>query len=208
MLQRVEAKIGELGRLRMAENAEHATFVVEVVVQHSVWINHFDRSVRSSELAQASRQSETPLRITVCAFHSMRNSPPRVTCPISCAATGYCLAIASTWAIEPCATDTTARAPRSPNSAASAGSRAARVTRAERPWLAKQHSARVVARPPSLTSCAERIAPSAASAARHSMSRFSAAMSMAGGAPATMPADTLAYADEESSLTSSISLTA
>src|SRR5216684_3384869 len=208
MLQRVQAKVSELGCLGMAEDAEHTAFVVEVVVEHPVWINHFDRSVRSSELAQASRKSETPLRITACAFHSMRNSPPRVTCPISCAATRYCLAIASTRAIEPCATDTTARAPRSPNSAASAGSRAARVTRAERPSLAKQHSARVVARPPSLTSCAERIAPSAASAARHSMSRFSAVISMAGGAPATMPAITLAYADEESSLASSISLTA
>src|SRR5260370_27085337 len=202
MLQRVEAEIGELGRLGMAEDSEHTTFVVEVVVEPSVRINHFDRSVFSSELAQASRRSETPLRITACAFHSMRNSPPRVTCPISCAATWYCLAIGSTRAIEPCATDTTARAPRSPNRAASAGSQAARVTRPERPWLAKQHSARAVARPPSLTSCAERIAPSAASAARHSMRRLSAVISMAGGAPARLPPTALAHSGDESTLTS------
>ena len=35
MLQRVEAEIGKVRRFGMAENAEHATVVVEVVVENS-----------------------------------------------------------------------------------------------------------------------------------------------------------------------------
>src|SRR5216683_2817785 len=64
---------------------------------------------------------------------------------------------------------------------------------------AKQDSARVTARPPSEMSWADWTAPAAARATRQSWRRFSAARSMAGGSPATMPAIVLEYSEEENS---------
>ena len=65
--------------------------------------------------------------------------------------------------------------------------RCARGAHPPKPSLAKQDSASVTAMPPSLMSCADRIAFSLASFTRQSINRFSAARSIAGGAPATMP---------------------
>ena len=56
MLQCVKTEIGELGRLGMAEYAEDAAFVVEVVVEKDVRRGHGMCSARTSELAQASRR--------------------------------------------------------------------------------------------------------------------------------------------------------
>ena len=117
------------------------------------------------------------------------------TVPILRALTLHCAAIAFTRASEAGETDTTARAPRSPKSAYSAGifsvatlaALAPSCTFAESPSLSKHDSASVTAIPPSLASCAERTAFSLASCTRHSISRFSAARSIAGGAPATIP---------------------
>ena len=53
--------------------------------------------------------------------------------------------------------------------------------------LSKHDSASVTASPPSLMSCAEKRAFAFASFTRQSISRFSAARSIAGGAPATKP---------------------
>ena len=145
----------------------------------------------------------------------MRKASPRVTLPISRAATPYCLAVSRRRASEEGFTDTTARAPRSPNAATSVGNEASSsltiapsrgaaccapteedaATGAD----AKQDSARVTARPPSLTSWAVCTAPSAANATRQSMRRFSAARSMAEGSPETMAAIVLEYSLEENS---------
>src|SRR6267378_4600006 len=145
----------------------------------------------------------------------MRNEPSRVTWPSSRAATLYCLAVSRTAASFDGATETTARAPRSLKAAASEGSEllprfviapsrgaaccAPTEEDAEFGAEAKQDSARVTARPPSETSCADCSVPSAASATRQSWRRFSAARSMAGGSPATMPEMVLEYSEEENS---------
>src|SRR5438445_12101882 len=176
---------------------------------------HFPAKVRSSEWAQASRNVSTELSITTHPLCSMRNEPSRVTWPSSCAATLYCLAVLRTWASFDGVTETMARAPRSLKRTDSAGSKqSSTVTTAPR-WGAaccaptegaadaggdaKQDSARVTARPPSEMSWADWTAPSAASATRQSIRRFSAARSMAGGSPATMFVMVLEYSEEENS---------
>src|SRR5437879_12824064 len=128
MLQCVKTEIGELGRLGMAEYAEDAAFVVEVIVEKDVRRGHGMCSARTSELAQASRRESSGDRIAARPRISMRKSAPRVTRPISRAATPYCLAISRTRAIEPGATETTARAPRSPKRANSAGAVSSKLT--------------------------------------------------------------------------------
>src|SRR5580658_7888451 len=67
------------------------------------------------------------------------------------------------------------------------------------PTEAKQDSARVRAMPPSEMSWADCTEPSEARAIKQSMRRFSAARSIAGGSPETMPAMVLEYSDEENS---------
>src|SRR5207245_6526162 len=92
---------------------------------------HYVISDFSSELAQTSRSDSTGESITERPFSSMRKASPRVTLPISHAATLYCLAIARTAARFSGARETMARAPRSPKSANSAG--AGSSIRAEAP---------------------------------------------------------------------------
>src|SRR5437879_12162633 len=75
---------------------EDATLVVEMIVGKCEFLAHFAVSVRSSELAQASRSVSTELSITVLPLYSMRNEPSRMTLPSSRAATWYCLAISRT----------------------------------------------------------------------------------------------------------------
>jgi len=84
-------------------------------------------------------------------------------------------------------TDTTTRAPRSPKIVSSSGNADLISTSAPSPRDPKQHSASVTARPPSLTSCADKIARSLASFTKQSMSRFSPARSIAGGCPLPDP---------------------
>src|SRR5205807_1422549 len=48
---------------------------------------------RSSEWAQGSRSVSMELSITMRPLYSMRKASPRVTLPISCATTLYCLAV-------------------------------------------------------------------------------------------------------------------
>src|SRR5437016_8987805 len=141
----------------------------------------------------------------------MRKASSRVTWPMCCAATPYCLAVSRTRASEEGLTDTTARAPRSANAAASAGPASSNLTCAPRgaqsamadtpsgAYGAKQDSARVTARPPSEISCADWMAPAAPRATRQSIRRCSAVSSMAGGSPATIPAMVLEYSEEENS---------
>src|SRR5207247_7959050 len=83
MLQRVKTEISELGCFRMAEHAEDATFVVEVIVEKDVRRGHGMCSVRTSELAQASRRESSGDRIAARPRISMRKSAPRLTRPIS-----------------------------------------------------------------------------------------------------------------------------
>src|SRR5258705_222338 len=188
MLQRVEAEIRELRGFGMAEDSTHATVIVETVVfdlnyrAHSAFRKSLPRRMRSSAPAQASVREGTSALTAARPFSSMRNSP-RVTWPASSTATSYCAATRRMAARFSGVTDTTARAPRSPNSAASSGSLLVSDTRAERPSLAKQDSASVTARPPSLTSCADCSAPLLASATSSAISRFSPARSTAGCAP-------------------------
>src|SRR6266852_8007603 len=209
MLQRVKTQIHEVRGFGVAEDAEDTTFVVEVIVGEGEFLAHFLVSVRSSELAQASRSVSTELSTTARPLYSMRKASPRVTWPISRAATLYCLAVLRTAASFEGVTDTTARAPRSLNAAASAGLSASNFTCAPR-WdatccaptteeEANQDSARATARPPSEMSCADCRAPSAASARRQSIRRFSPTRSMAGGSHAVMPAIVFEYSEEENS---------
>src|SRR5579864_1779217 len=185
MLKGVKTKIGELGGLFIAENAEDAALVVEVVVVELEWAVHQFPSACSSALAQIWRSESTLARIPGWPFNWMQNSP-RVTLPIWRASTLYCAAIASTRASEGGEADTRARAPVSANSVNSAACRDFSETSAEKPLgLAKQDSARVTARPPSLMSWADAMARSAARATRQSMRFFSAPRSIAGEAPAT-----------------------
>src|SRR6266404_1233307 len=176
---------------------------------------HFPTKVSSSELAQTSRSVSTLDSITARPLCSMRNEPSRVTWPSSCAATLYCLAVLRTWASFDGVTETTARAPRSPKRTDSAGSKESSTVTTTPRWRAaccaptegaadagaeaKQDSARVTARPPSEMSWADWMAPAAGRATRQSWRRFSAARSMAGGSPATMPAIALEYSEEENS---------
>ena len=95
MLKSVQAEIGEVGGFRMAKDTEHATVVVEMVVE-DVDLSHFDVSVRSSELAQASRKGPRGDSITARPLYSMRRAPLRMTLPSSRAATPYCRAEAWT----------------------------------------------------------------------------------------------------------------
>src|SRR6267142_1173599 len=165
MLQRVQAKIGQLRGLFMSEPAEYTTFVVKMVVGVSELLHHLHLiprdqltlRVRSREWAQTSYSLATDVSITALPLYSMRKASLPMTWPSWCAA---------------CCAPT--------------GS-------------AKQDSANVTAMPPSLTSCAERTAPFAASATRHSCRRFSAARSIAGGSPATMPLIVLEYSLDENS---------
>src|SRR5207302_1269806 len=148
---------------------------------------------RSSEWAQGSRSVSMELSITMRPLYSMRKASPRVTLPISCATTLYCLAVWRTPTSDEALTDQGARAPRSLKRTASAeaGSsvkfRDAPRTGGASPAAteAKQDSARVTARPPSEISWADCSEPSAARPTRQSMRRFSAARSIAGGSPAT-----------------------
>src|SRR5579872_2887547 len=204
MLQRVEAEVGHLRGLRVAEDAAHAAVVVKPVVLNFDQATHsaFRRSLaprsRSRAPLQASARVGRSALTTACPFSSMRNSP-RVTRPSSTTATSYCAAIRRTAATFSGVTDTTARAPPSPKSAASAGCLPSRDTFAERPSLVKQDSASVVATPPSLTSCADCSLPSPASATSVVVSFFSAARFTAGGAPASMPRIVREYSEEENS---------
>src|SRR6266446_7525863 len=163
MLQRVEAEIRQVRRLRVAENAEDTTLVVEMIVGEGELLRHFAVSVRSSEWAQASRSDSTELSITARPLCSMRNELSRVTWPSSRAATLYCLAVSRTAASFDGVTEMTARAPRSLKRANSAPAESSlRWTVAPRagggspaPTGAKQDSARVTARPPSEMSWAD-----------------------------------------------------
>src|SRR5579864_6881389 len=185
MLKRVKTEIGELRSFFVAEDTEDTALVVEVVVVEMEWAVHSFPIACSSAVAQIWRSESTAVRIPDSPFSWMQNSP-RVTLPIWCASTLYCAAIASTRASEAEEVDTIARAPVSANSANSAASAVFIEISAERPLgLAKQDSARVTARPPSLTSCAEAMARSAARATRQSTRVFSALRSIAGGTPAT-----------------------
>src|SRR3981189_3814673 len=121
MLQRIQAEIDEVRGFGVAEDAEYTTLVVKMIVGESKFLTHFVVSVRSSEWAQASRSVSTELSITARPLYWMRKASPRVTWPIWCAATLYCLAVSRTAASFDGVTETTARAPRSPKSAYSAG---------------------------------------------------------------------------------------
>src|SRR5579864_3611036 len=216
MLQRVKTQIGKIGSFRMPEDTEHTTLVVETIVGVSELMRHFAANVRSSELAQMSRRKSRGESTTALPLYSMRSALPRCTLPISCAPTLYCLAVARTAASFVGETETTQRAPRSLKRACSAGPSAASVTFAPS-WgaaccaattedaAAKQDSAKVTAMPPSEMSWADCTEPSEARATRHSIRRFSAARSMAGGSPETMPAMVLEYSDEENSRASALS---
>src|SRR6266403_495732 len=216
MLQRVQAKIGQLGSLFMSEHAEYTTFVVKMVVGVSELLHHLHLiprdqltlRVRSSEWAQTSYSLATDVSITALSLYSMRKASLPMTWPIWCAVTPYCRAVSRTAASEVGATETMARAPLSPKRAYSAGNVVPSSLTFAPSWgaaccaptgSAKQDSANVTAMPPSLMSCAERTAPFAASATRHSCRRFSPARSIAGGSPATIPLIVLEYSLDENS---------
>src|SRR5271169_4385394 len=192
----------------MAEDAEDTTLVVEVIVRVSEFLRHFEVSVCSSELAQMLRRESTGESTTALPLYSMRSAPPRCTLPISRAPTLYCLAVERTAASFVGETERMQRAPRSWKRACSAGPSSSSFTftpktgtpcRAPTGEAAKQDSARVTAMPPSEMSWADCTEPSEARATRQSMRRFSAARSMDGGSPETMPAIVLEYSEEENS---------
>src|SRR5580700_7809973 len=194
----------------MAEHAEHTTLVVEVIVRVSEFLSHFEVNVCSSELAQIPRSASTGASITALPLCSMRSALLSFTLPISRAPTPYCLAVARTPASFVGETERMQRAPRSLKRACSAGPSSSSFTFAPKTGTAcraptgeeaaaKQDSTRVTAMPPSEMSWADWREPSEARATRQSRRRFSAARSMAGGSPETMPAIVLEYSEEENS---------
>src|SRR4029077_10354480 len=168
MLQRVEAEIGEVRGFRMAEDAEHTTLVVEMIVGEGELVCHHEINVRSSELAQTSRRASRGESTTALPLYSMRSALPRCTLPSSRAPTPYCLAVARTAASFVGETDTTQRAPRSLKSANSGEAASSKEMRAPSPSVEKQDSARVTAMPPSEMSWADCTEPSEARATRQS----------------------------------------
>src|ERR1700677_1664115 len=190
MLQRVQSQVSHFRGFGVAQNAKHAAVIVKVVVFYGVRFAAHSISIAfCRESLQGCWKDSTEPCITGEPLYWMRNSL-RTTVPMGCTDTLYCAAICLMRASEAAAAVTTTRAPRSPNSADSAGSADARaeiVMSAERPAVSKQDSASVTGKPPSLTSCADEITRSLASFTRQSISRFSAARSTAGGAPATTP---------------------
>src|SRR5216117_1695350 len=56
MLKRVQTEVGEIGRFRVAEDAEDTTLVVEMIVGESEFLAHFAVSARSREWTQTSRK--------------------------------------------------------------------------------------------------------------------------------------------------------
>src|SRR6266850_358334 len=168
MLEGVKTEIRKVRGFGVAEDTEYTTLVVEVIVGEGELLIHFVVNVRSSEWAQASRSVSTELSITARPLYSMRKASPRVTWPICCAATLYCLASSRTRASFGDETETMARAPRSPKRAVSAGPFSSSFALAPNPSAAKQDSATVTARPPSEMSWADCTAPSAARTTRQS----------------------------------------
>src|SRR5438046_7067862 len=100
MLKRVQTEVGEIGRFRVAEDAEDTTLVVEMIVGESEFLAHFAVSARSREWTQTSRKISRGLSITVLPLCSMRKEPSRVTLPSSRAATLYCLALKGSTVID------------------------------------------------------------------------------------------------------------
>src|SRR6185437_10302990 len=186
MLKRIESEIGQFRRFFRAEDAEHATLFVKMVVRKIVIRAHSFFSDVSRLPSQIWKSLPTAERITGWPFNWMQNSP-LVTVPIRRASTLYCAAMCSMRARASGRAETTTRAPDSSNSAYSTGSSVCRFASADNPLLAKQHSASATAKPPSLISCADCTTRSAASATRQSLSAFSACKSIAGGSPAMMP---------------------
>src|SRR6266699_1902057 len=132
MLQGVKTEIGKGRRFGVAEDTAHTALVMEMIIGEGELLTHFVVSAGSSEWAEASRRLSMHLLITACPLCSMRKASSRVTWPIGCAATPYCLAVSRTRASEEGLTDTTARAPRSANAAASAGPASSNLTCAPR----------------------------------------------------------------------------
>src|SRR5882757_9953852 len=180
MLQRIQAKIGQLRGLFMSEHAEYPTFVVKMVVGVSELLHHLHLiprdqltlRVRSSEWAQTSYSLATDVSITAFSLYSMRKASLPMTWPIWCAVTPYCRAVSRTAASEVGAAVITTRAPLSPKRAYSSGNVVPSSLTFAPSWGAaccaptgdaKQDSATVTATPPSLMSCAERTVPFAAS---------------------------------------------
>src|SRR6266581_6603896 len=124
MLQGVETEISEVCGFGVAEDTEDTTLVVKMIVCECELLIHFEANVRSSEWAQASRSVSTELSITARPLCSMRKEPSRVTWPIWCAATLYCLAVSRTAASLDGVTERTTRAPRSPKRTDSVGAAA------------------------------------------------------------------------------------
>src|SRR2546430_10579876 len=110
----------DLRRFGVAEDTEYTTLVVEMIVGEGELLIHFVVNVRSSKWAEVSQSVSMELSITARPLCRRRNDPPRVTWPIGCTATPYCLAVWRTRASEEGLADTTARAPRSPKAANSA----------------------------------------------------------------------------------------
>src|SRR5208283_4427148 len=199
MLQRVQPQICKIGGFGMPEHAEHSTFIVETVVNIRQFRCHWTFKMRSSECAQISFNVVTSAEAIARPLYSMRKVLSPVTLPISCAPTPYCLAVFRRAASFSGETETSTRAPRSPKSAYSAAASSGTVTFAPSPVAAKQDSATVTAKPPSLRSCADCSVPALARLTRQSITHFSAPSSIAGGSPATMPPIVFEYSEEENS---------
>src|SRR5579863_1841110 len=138
MLERVKSKIRKIGGFGMAEDPEHTTLVVEMIVSESKLVRHFAANVFSSELAQMLRNASRGDSTTALPLYSMRSALPRCTLPISCAPTPYCLAVTRTAASFVGATETMQRAPRSWKRANSEDASSSKDTRAPRSEVAKQ----------------------------------------------------------------------
>ena len=195
VLQRVEAEVGEVGRLGMTEDAEDAALVLELVQHGSVpWrVTSFYAGRAAGSDAQSRCDHSCLARLQRSQSIAGAARRPRIRQPVAAGRADLPRRHASLGRQSqhasrrlPDDTLTTARDADSPNSAASHGTR--RRRRARRPStpmppLSKAHSASATARPPSEQSCAERSSPAAAARASSSISARSRARSSRGGSP-------------------------
>src|SRR4029453_5450591 len=159
-LEGVEAEIGEVGGLGMAENAKNATFLAKLVHVYAARpSSQFSRLALQRPSASRTEQSTATLPST-----AMRSDEPPVT-PIRWTGTAAALAAASTGSMASGDALTIARDADSPNSVAALRSASPSEAELATPTLApmppdsKQHSASATANPPSAQSCADRRCP-------------------------------------------------
>ncbi len=166
MLQRVEAEVGEVGRLRVAEDAEDTALVLEFVEHGLLAGSALFYAARSPRSTVSSARDHSLLSFAQPAVDSRRcpsiaidsRSPPVRPIDPGRARRASAASCSSALQVRRPSTDTTTRDADSPKSVrrrVAVGRRAGRSTLQPMPPVPNAHSASVTARPPSEQSCAD-----------------------------------------------------